>query len=398
LKILWLKSDFLHPTTRGGQIRTLETLRRLHARNEVHYVAYDNPAEPEGLRRSSDYCTRAYPLKFHRPAKGSPKFFLETAANLLSSVPAVISRHHSVAMEQLAAKLVREERYDSLVCDFLTPALNIPKLENCVLFQHNVETMIWRRYAQHAPDPLRRTYFGLQARRMFEYEGEVCRTAGRVIAVSKADADMMRNMFGATRVSDVATGVDLEYLAPPASAPFVADLVFVGSMNWLPNIDGIEGFLENILPLIRQRKPDCSLAIVGYNPPQKLKDLTAKDPKITVTGTVPDVRPYLWGSSVSIVPLRIGGGTRLKIYESMAAKTAVVSTTIGAEGLDINPPENIRIADTAEAFAEQCVELLEDASLRQRITTAAWEMVSSRFSWEQVTREFERILADGPRP
>ena len=169
-------------------------------------------------------------------------------------------------------------------------------------------------------------------------------------------------------------------------------------MDWLPNMDGMEDFLENILPRIRQRRPGCSLAIVGRNPPQKLKDLTAKDPKITVTGTVPDVRPYLWGSSVSIVPLRIGGGTRLKIYESMAAKTAVVSTTIGAEGLDINPPENIRFADAPEAFAEQCVELLEDASLRQRITTAGWEMVSSRFSWEQVTREFERILADGPRP
>ena len=398
MKILWLKSDFLHPTTKGGQIRTLETLRRLHIRNEVHYVAYDNPAQPEGLKRSSEYCARAYPVKLESPPKGSPKFFLETAANLLSSTPAVISRYHSKTMEQLVAKLVREERYDSLVCDFLTPAPNVPKLENCVLFQHNVETMIWRRYAQHAPDPLRRAYFGLQARRMFEYEGKVCRTAGHVIAVSKADADLMRNMFGATRVSDVATGVDLEYLAPPASAPFVADLVFVGSMDWLPNMDGMEDFLENILPRIRQRRPGCSLAIVGRNPPQKLKDLTAKDPKITVTGTVPDVRPYLWGSSVSIVPLRIGGGTRLKIYESMAAKTAVVSTTIGAEGLDINPPENIRIADTPEAFAEECVELLEDASLRQRITTAGWEMVSSRFSWEQVTREFERILADGPRP
>jgi len=111
---------------------------------------------------------------------------------------------------------------------------------------------------------------------------------------------------------------------------------------------------------------------------------------------VPDVRPYLWGSSVSIVPLRIGGGTRLKIYEAMAARIPVISTSVGAEGLVVNPPENIRIVDTPQDFADQCLELLGDVAERTRMADAALEMVSSCFSWEKVVRRFERILEAAP--
>jgi glycosyltransferase involved in cell wall biosynthesis len=136
---------------------------------------------------------------------------------------------------------------------------------------------------------------------------------------------------------------------------------------------------------------------VGRTPPPKIADLPKGDPRIRVTGTVPDIRPYLWESAVSIVPLRIGGGTRLKIYEAMAAKTAVVSTTVGAEGLTIHPPDDIRIADNPQDFADCCLELLVDASERCRVAAAAWEMVNANFSWEQVARCFEKVLESGPR-
>jgi glycosyltransferase involved in cell wall biosynthesis len=136
---------------------------------------------------------------------------------------------------------------------------------------------------------------------------------------------------------------------------------------------------------------------VGRTRPPKVAQLAAEDPRIRVSGTVPDIRPYLWGSLVSIVPLRIGGGTRLKIYEAMAAKIPVVSTTIGAEGLTVNPPIDIRIADRPEDFAGRCIELLENGEERTRLANAAWEMVNSQFSWERVSRCFERIMLEGPR-
>jgi glycosyltransferase involved in cell wall biosynthesis len=168
-------------------------------------------------------------------------------------------------------------------------------------------------------------------------------------------------------------------------------------MDWLPNVDGVLYFVREILPFIRKNRPGATLAIVGRTPPPKITQLAAEDPGIQVTGTVADIRPYLWSSAVSIVPLRIGGGTRLKIYEAMAAKIPVVSTTIGAEGLSVNPPRDIRIADSPEHFASHCLELLDSPETRARLSQTAWETVNSNFSWEHVARCFERIMKNGPR-
>jgi glycosyltransferase involved in cell wall biosynthesis len=253
--------------------------------------------------------------------------------------------------------------------------------------------MIWRRHVEHAPDPLRRAYFQLQADRMYRFERRVSREAGHIVAVSKSDGDEMRRLFDVTRVTEIPTGVNLEYFEPPAQRPpDKADLVFVGSMDWLPNIEGVLWFVREILPLIRKRRPETTLAVVGRTPDAKIAQLGVEDPRIEITGTVPDIRPYLWGGAISIVPLRIGGGTRLKIYEAMAAKVPVISTTIGAEGLTSHPPDDIRIADTPEAFAEQCLELLGNPAARQKVSAAAWQMVYDHFSWDQVSRSFENVM------
>ncbi len=156
MRILWVKCDFLHPTTRGGQIRTLEIVKRLHARHEVHYLAYDSD-NPEGLKRSAEYCTRAYPVRLEVPPRRSLAFAAQLAANLFSSMPLSLSRYCSAAMQKQIVALLQETQFDSVVCDFLSPAPNFPSLDQCVLFQHNVETMIWRRHAENAPDPLRKS-------------------------------------------------------------------------------------------------------------------------------------------------------------------------------------------------------------------------------------------------
>jgi polysaccharide biosynthesis protein PslH len=282
--------------------------------------------------------------------------------------------------------------------DHLAPTAYFPDLPHAVFFQHNVETVIWRRHVEHATDPLRRWYLQIQASRMYEFERRVAREAGHIVAVSKTDADEMRKLFDVTRVSEIPTGVNIEYFMPPSERPSAgADLVFVGSMDWLPNVDGVVYFVREVLPLIRRKRPECTVAIVGRIPPPKISELAAQDKRIEVTGTVPDIRPYLWGSAVSIVPLRIGGGTRLKIYEAMAAKIPVVSTTVGAEGLTVNPPSDIRLGDTPDAFAQHCLDLLADAEERRRVATAAWEMVNENFSWDQVSRCFERVMESAPK-
>jgi glycosyltransferase involved in cell wall biosynthesis len=369
-------------------------LRRLHRRHEVHYVAFHDPAEPEGVSRAGEYSSRSYPIPFRAPDKSSLRFYGQLAANALSPRPLAVDRFRSHRMSRVIGELIARQQFDSIVCDFLTPAINVPDLSRCVLFQHNVESMIWDRRAQHA-GPLQKPYFDVQARRMNRYEGDVCRAVKRVIAVSEADAHEFERRYGLKNVGWIPTGVAVDDLTPPAHAAAAAsgvDLVFVGSMDWMPNVDAMQQFVGETLPLIRRRKPGCSLAIVGRTPPKSIRMFAERDPLITVTGTVPDVRPYLWGAAVFIVPLRVGGGTRLKIYESMAARVPVVSTTIGAEGLDVRHGESIRIADTPEDFAGQCIELLESAAARERLAATAWRLVSTRFGWERVAAEFEDLV------
>ncbi len=391
MKILWVKSDFLHPTTRGAQIRSLEMLKRLHRRHEIHYVALDLAGQPGGVERSSEYCLKAYPIPHHAPAHTAPAFWLQLAASLFSDLPLAVSRYRSAGMSRRLAELTHRENFDAVVCDFLFPASNIPDLRNVILFQHNVEAQIWERRVKHAR-VLVRPYIRDQYEKMRRYEAEVCRAAKRVIAVSEQDAQTMRTEYCAKSVHAVPTGVDLEYFNPPHNAGRRHDLIFIGSMDWGPNVDGVQWFVNDVLPRIRARRPDCSFTIAGRRPDAAIRNLTARHPAITVTGTVPDIRQYLWESAVSIVPLRIGGGTRLKIFEAMAARVPVVSTAIGAEGLDVRDGETIRIADSPEDFAGHCLDLLGDGQAARQMASAAWEMVSACYSWDVVSQRFERLL------
>ncbi len=396
MKILWVCGTFLHPTNKGGQIRTLEMLKRLHQRHEIHYVAFAQEGQTEGFARAGEYCTHAYAIPHKVPPRTSPAFFGQLAVNLVSALPLSVSRYVSQPMKDAIDSLRKKETFDSVVCDFLFPAPNFADLSDVVLFEHNVESMIWQRHVESSGDPLRRAYFGMQHKRMLECEQKACREAAHVIAVSPIDARKIEQMFGIAKVSDIKTGVDLDYFEPPPTAQArVADLVFVGSMDWMPNIDGVRYFVAEILPLIQAKIPGVKLAIVGRTPSAEIQKLAEKG-NIVVTGTVPDIRPYLWGSAVSIVPLRIGSGTRLKIYESMAAKTAVVSTTIGAEGLIYADGMNIAIADSPEHFAGRCMELIENSEGRKKMAQAAFDMVAQRFSWPQVATEFEEILRSYP--
>jgi glycosyltransferase involved in cell wall biosynthesis len=392
MKLLWGNSSFLHPTTRGGQIRTLEMLRQLHKRHEIHYAALADPAEPEGVQRAGEYCSRVIAVEYRPVSKRSPAFALELARGLFSSLPIAIGRWESASFRDAVARLMRDERYDAAVCDFLVTAVNFPLLERATLFQHNVESVLWKRHAETAEDLFRKNFFRMQARRMLAFEQDACRRAAQVIAVSERDAATIQSLFGVA-ASAVATGVDIEYFRPPERTGRAAEgLVFVGSMDWMPNIDGILWFAREVLPQIRARRRDLPVVVVGRRPPPVIRALADGDPYFHVAGTVPDVRPYLWNAAVSIVPLRIGGGTRLKIYEAMAAGRPVVSTAVGAVGLLVHPAQDILLADAPAAFAEACLSLLEYPERHRTLAEAALEMVSDNLSWEQTVARFEEVL------
>lgn len=393
MKILWVNQYFLHPTERGGQIRSMGILKPLHARHEVHYAALEDPRSSVGRDMAHTFCSRAYPVPHPVVPRRSPRIGLQIAQHLaMSDLPLAVTRYESAALRETVRALMSRERFDAVVCDFAASGVNMPTLEGTVLFQHNVETTIFERHAEHATTPLHRWFYTLQADRMRRYEARVCRESAHVIAVSPVDADRMRSMFGITHVSDVPTGVDVQSLRHAGPRTTATDFVFVGSMDWLPNIDGMLWFAAEILPKLRAHKPDCSVAIVGRRPDPRLIALATADPLITVTGTVDDVRPFLWGSRVAILPLRIGGGTRMKVYESMAAGVPMVSTAVGMEGLACVPGRDLLVADSPEEFAARCIEMLEDRALSDRIAASAFALVDRECSWDAVATQFENTL------
>jgi glycosyltransferase involved in cell wall biosynthesis len=186
----------------------------------------------------------------------------------------------------------------------------------------------------------------------------------------------------------------VDYFKPAPDTEECDSLVFTGSMDWLPNEDGVAYFIREILPLIRQQVPKVSLRIVGRKPSADLESLAARQENVELTGWVEDVRPFLARGAVCIVPLRIGSGTRLKIFEAMAMGKAVVSTSIGAEGLPVQPGENILMADDPDTFAQSVVSLLRDATRRREIGLAARKLVAENYSWERIAEDFAAVLAD----
>jgi glycosyltransferase involved in cell wall biosynthesis len=205
-------------------------------------------------------------------------------------------------------------------------------------------------------------------------------------------------MFGVETVTSVRTGVDVEYFAPHGIAPQLSDIVFCGSMDWLPNVDAVLYFLSEILPVIRDQLPGVTFTIAGRSPDAKVLRAVKGLKGVCVTGKVKDMRPYLWGTKISIVPIRIGGGTRLKIYECMAAGVPVVSTRVGAEGLHYKDGEDIIIACDPNKFANACVRLLSDDNARHALSQNALKRAQTELSWEAVSREFEAVLESNRTP
>jgi len=396
MRILWIKTELLHPIDKGGRIRSYQMLRSLAQQHQVTYLCLDDGcAAADAVERAREYAQELVVVPFRPPAKRSFGFFVDLLRNLLSPLPYAIARYDSPELCERVRCLAGTA--DLIVCDFLTPSLNLPDglPVPVVLFEHNVEAMIWQRHVTVPQHPLRRAYMRLQWRRMLRHEARECRRFAHVIAVSGIDADVIRREYAVASVGYVPTGVDLEYFS--ASRPRPRDsreLVFVGSMDWMPNEEGVRWFASEVFSAVQERIAGARLMVVGRSPSPATRALAARNPAIEVTGTVADVRPYLQRAGICVVPVRIGGGTRLKIYEAMAMGVPVVATTIGAEGLPLRNGEHLLIADTAEDQVTAICTLLTDRALADLLAANALRHVQEHCSWDAVAQSF---LAQCPR-
>jgi glycosyltransferase involved in cell wall biosynthesis len=365
-------------------------IAELSQRHRVDVLTTQQAAsEVAGLRTRLPACGRIDAIPYALPKQGTARFALAVALSWASPYPADLWRWLIPAVRAGIRERIREG-LDLCVADFLVAMPNLPPRTSTpiMLFEHNVEHMIWKRLHEVEKRPWRRVLLALEWRKMRRYEGKACARADLTVAVSEADRALLADNAPGADIRAIGTGVDTAYFHSNGAVETPATLVFTGSMDWYPNEDAILYFIDAILPKLRREVPGLSLAVVGRDPSERLRAICAAA-GVHVSGTVADVRPYVREAAIYIVPLRIGGGTRLKIFEALAMGKAVVSTAVGAEGLPIVPGQHFLRGDSAADFAEAVIGLLKDPGRRHSLGTAGRRLVEERYSWTQVTRQFE---------
>lgn len=393
MKILWVKANKILPVHSGGDLRSFNILRQLAVRDEVIFFSYyGEGADPDYEKSLQEQLPGAVCVNTGRRQASRLARGMDYLLRLPDAAPYAVSRFSSGKVRDRLKRCLAEQRPDVVVCDFLDAAVNFPDplVIPAVLFQHNVESEIWRRHATNGSGPARKLIYGLEFSRMLHYEQKMVRRFDHVIAVSEHDKKLMTAWVDPARVTVVPTGVDTGQFSPsPQPGQEKPLVVFVGAMDWEPNVDAAKYFCAEIWPLVLAKVPEAKFRIVGRNPDRRVQALAGSS--VEVTGRVPSVVEHLREAAVVVVPLRVGGGTRLKIYEAMAVGKAVVSTTVGAEGLDVHHGRDMILADSPVEFAESVITLLRDADLRGRQGRAAAELAAN-YGWPRIARKFGEVL------
>jgi sugar transferase (PEP-CTERM/EpsH1 system associated) len=392
MKLLWVKAGGLLPPDTGGKIRSFHILKQLARTHEITlFTFYPEHPNDQHLRGNGIF-SNIVPVPLPLPPRRSIGEYVRSARMMAAGRPFTIDKYLYPEVRRRYADLRATSAFDLVVCDFIFPAPVIdwqtppPK----ILFTHNVEAQVWERHYKIASNPLVKLACWLEARALARAERYYVQLADRVLTVSENDRACFLQYVDASRVSVIPTGVDTEYFRPSPEPAQPGTMVFTGSMDWMPNEDGVAYFVEKIFPLIRREIPEALFWAVGRRPLRRLQALASGN--VVVTGAVEDIRPYLGKAAVCVVPLRSGSGTRIKIFEAMAMGKAVVSTPLGAEGLPVQHGENIVLAEDPADFARQVVDLLRDPQRRERLGQAARQLVEQSYGWPAVAAYFDRIM------
>ncbi len=396
MRILWVKIGGLWPPNTGGRLRSFHLVSELSRRNRVTVVTTHAPGDdPQALAMHLPAAEEVVSMPFAIPKLGSGRFAAALLRSWLSSRPVDLLKFRVPALANEVRRRLESGNVDVCIADFFSATADVPLTTPVpvVFFAHNVEFMIWKRLCETEKRPLRRLLLQLEWRKMRRSEAGACAQASMTLAVSEVDRTMLSSQAPGATIHAIPTGVDTSYFAPGESEETPATVVFTGSMDWYPNEDAVLYFLESILPRIRHAVPGVSFTIVGRNPTPRVIAAAAAAAGVRVTGTVDDVRPHIGQAAVHVVPLRVGGGTRLKIFEALAMGKAVVSTSVGAEGLPLVPGRHFIREDAPADFAAAVVALLRDPLRRRSLGAAGRELVETSYSWSQVAREFETRCA-----
>lgn len=389
MRILVVSPQLPLPLDDGGRKATFYPIKYLVGMgHRIHLACLSTGASPMMLDEMQRYCTVDVVLHDKRPKLSG------ALRMLLSETPYLLSRFHNAALaEKIHQRL--QESFDIVILEGLHCAYYGVEIKSytrlpVLLRLHNVESSILERFIVQQKNPFFRLYAQRELKKLLRYEQQVYPLFERVLAISKDDKDTVVRQSHLPTIEVVPAGVDMDYFAPQERREEPDSVLWMGSLHWPPNRDSFWWFVKTILPKVIARGVHIKVYVVGANPPQEIKEF--RHPNVVLLGHVEDVRHIVARAAVCVVPLRIGGGIRIKMLEFFSMAKAVVSTRIGCEGLDVSGGRELMVADDPSAFAQAIAELLLDPRKRAQLGENARSFVKRNYSWEYITERYDGIL------
>lgn len=394
MKILFLTPYVPYPLNNGGLIRVHHILVNLGAKHDVTAICMepDNDAQAQGIKVIEDKGIKIETV----PVANSQKKELKRIYQLLSlasSKPYQYKQYHSRAMQSAITKHLEEGDYDLLLVEFSQMGYydlntDIPRFVD----QHNVEYEIMHRTFETEKSPLRKLLAYSEWKKFHKQEIQNCEKFTACLTTSQRDAEILQQRSPGMECHVIPNGVDSEFFKSANTEIDPNMVLFTGTISYYPNTEGILWFYKNIWPLIKEKNPAATFCIAGKSPPPEVQSIADADPSVTVTGMVDDMRDYYNKAAVVVVPLRVGGGTRLKILEGMSMSKAIVSTSVGAEGIDHSDGSDILLKDTPQEFSDAVVEVMTDSTLRQKLEKGGRTLVEAKYDWRAVTDKLSDVF------
>ncbi|UCC65344.1 MAG: glycosyltransferase [Anaerolineae bacterium] len=392
MKILLLTQVLPYPPDSGPKVKTWNVLKYLAQHHEVTLVSFVRGDQSEDIRHLRKYCQAVHTVPMVR---GAIRDAWHMGLSFLTRQPFMMLRDDRSAMRDLVARLSAEGHFDVAHADQLNMAQYAARVPGAfkILDAHNALWLLYKRLWETMPPGPRKWLLGRDWRLLRNYEGWLVREFDAVLAVSHEDKAALQEAAGqAVDITVIPIAIDTDEVTVVKRETEPNHILHIGTMYWPPNIDGVNWFIQEIYTLVRQQRPDVQFDVVGARPPTELLALNDTGLGINVTGYVEDPTPYQQQAAAMVVPLRAGGGMRVKILNALAEGIPIVSTTLGYEGIEMTPGHNILVGDTPEAFAAEVLRVLDDPDLGRQLAANGRQLVEEKYDYRQACATLDDIL------
>lgn len=392
MRVLVLSPKCIWPLTGGAETRNFNLLRETAKHHDVYYLSFlFHPGERENLAALAPYCKRVVGIDLHRPAW---KKAFNAARSCFTSRPYVLYEYVRRDMADAIQRMIAEEHIDVVHVHNLHMVQYAP-FKNGAAFvydTHNLDHVLWERFAKIQKNPFARLFSRLQCAKFIHWQRYAAAHSEKIVTLSDQERDEYLRMAPAADVVAVPNGADIEFFQPRDAAPEPDSIIYFANLEWKPQSDAGIYFHNEILPLVRQKIPRAKLYLVGNKPPEEMRRLNSPD--VVVTGFVEDIRDYIARAAVVVLPLRVGAGTKHRVFQALAMKKALVTTSIGAEGIALTHGQTAMITDDPKQFAAYTVQLLSDPQLRATLGENGRKLVLDRYDWRAIYPKLDQAFHD----